>query len=290
MGMAQVALVAGGVALLTICVVLAALMGSGILTNNTASNNNAQSGNASEDNPVPPGEVVTVEVTQPPVPTDPPPSEPTPEPQVIREEVTVVVTQPPEPTDPPPPTQRPSVAQPSILARNSWGAAAPGGGMVRHTPERIVFTHEGGSRCCDGIDPASRIRGNQGVHMDNVGWPDLAFHYIVAPNGTIYDGRNDDFQSNSSYAQINSGYQLDGTLVVGILGNYDIQNPTSASLAAAEELIAWLCQEYDISPDQVYYLRDLAPNDVSGGSTTSPGTNMPSIQQFRNNIEAILGS
>jgi hypothetical protein len=192
----------------------------------------------------------------------------------------------PEPTDTPRPQR--VVSQPSILSRSSWNARSAQWGMTSHTPERIVFTHEGGAVCCDGENPATRVRGNQLVHMNDVGWPDIAFHYIVAPDGRIYEGRDDNFQSNSSYARINSGYDLDGTLVVGILGHYDNQQPTRAGLAAAEELIAWLCQEYDLPTSRVYYFRDLAPNDVSGGATTSPGRNMPSIEQFRNNVEAIL--
>ncbi|NJN66845.1 MAG: N-acetylmuramoyl-L-alanine amidase [Chloroflexaceae bacterium] len=159
--------------------------------------------------------------------------------------------------------------------------------MIPHTPSRIVLTHEGGVECCD-EDPRNRIRGNQNVHQNTVGWPDIAFHYIVTPDGDIYEGRNDGYQSSSSYARINPGYDLDGTIVIGLLGNYDRQIPRRVMIQATEDLMAWLCQEYGISSNQIYYLRDVAPDDVSGGATTSPGSNMPESQQFRNAVADIL--
>jgi hypothetical protein len=192
------------------------------------------------------------------------------------------------PTNTPRPTMSPLVEDPPIQSRGSWGARNPGSNMVGHTPMRIVLTHEGGAPCCGGEDPRDRIYSNQGIHMDVKGWPDIAFHYIIAPDGVIYTGRSDRYRSDSSYDDVNPGYNLDGTIVVGVLGNYDVQQPTQESIQSAEWLMAWLCQEHGISPTDIYQLRNIATNDVSGGQTTSPGISMPNNEEFRNNVVNIL--
>ena len=198
---------------------------------------------------------------------------------------------------PPAPTTTPStgnnifavvVADPPIVSRSAWGAASPGSGLVPQTPARIILTHEA-KACCDNLDVAARVRANQTVHTQNSGWPDIAYHYIVAPDGSIFAGRSVETQSNSSYVKANPTYQLNGAIIIGVLGNYDTQAPTPASLRSITWLMTWLCQQYRIAPDEIYPLAQVAPNDPFGkGATTSPGAKMPPIQGFRADVKAIF--
>ncbi|WP_161569307.1 lipase/acyltransferase domain-containing protein [Candidatus Oscillochloris fontis] len=190
------------------------------------------------------------------------------------------------------PTSTPSeariafVPEPPIISRSSWGAMDPSTGLVPHTPARIVLSHEARSCCDDSL--AARVRSNQSVHMNN-GWPDIAYHYTIAPDGSIFAGRDVGFESNSSYTSVNPTYQLNGSIIIGILGNYDSQEPTPESLRSIRWLMAWLCQRYNISPDDLYPLSQIAPNNPFGEHpTTSPGGNMPSFTLFRNDVRAIL--
>ncbi|PDW00589.1 OmpL47-type beta-barrel domain-containing protein [Candidatus Chloroploca asiatica] len=183
---------------------------------------------------------------------------------------------------------RPQVfADPPLVPREAWNADAPGSGLIPHTPVRIVLSHEA-RNCCAGDALAARVRSNQIVHLNN-GWPDIAYHYIIAPDGTIFAGRDVMMQSNSSYAAANPSYQLDGSIVIGVLGNYDLQEPTAASVRSITWLMAWLCQHHTIAPDAIYTLAQVAPLDpFTKGTTTSPGANMPSILAFRTDVKAIL--
>jgi|GEM_PF-3039726 len=187
------------------------------------------------------------------------------------------------------PSTSASVSRPAILSRANWDARSAASGLRPHTPVRIVLTHEEGQICCDGEDPRRRIRANQNVHMDK-GWPDIAFHFIIASDGSIFEGRDPQYEINSSYAAINPGYEINGTIVIGVLGNYNQQSPTDASLNAISELMAWISQEYTISVDNIYHLRDLAPNpiDTRMSRTTSPGNNMPEASYFRSQVRELL--
>jgi hypothetical protein len=179
------------------------------------------------------------------------------------------------------------VGAPSLVSRSDWGADGPGSALVPHTPARIILSHNANPCCSDG-SAAARLRADQAVHMQDNGWPDIAYHYIVAPDGTIFAGRAADRQSDSSYAAVNPTYDLDGSLVIGVLGNYDTQEPTAATIRSITWLMAWLCQEYAIAPDEIYHFSQVAPTDPWSGETTSPGGNMPEVAAFRTNVTAIL--
>jgi hypothetical protein len=179
-----------------------------------------------------------------------------------------------------------ALTAPPIAPRSAWGAVAPGAGMMQHTPARIVLSHDT-RPCCDPSAPG-QVRADQRVHMETSGWPDIAYHYLVAPDGTIYAGRDAAYRSNSSYIADNPEYPLDGTLLIGALGNFDSQQPSAEALRSISWLMAWLCREYNIPPDEIYHFSQLAPIDPWIGETTSPGRNMPDATVFRSNVAAIL--
>jgi pimeloyl-ACP methyl ester carboxylesterase len=201
---------------------------------------------------------------------------------------TVTLAAPPTATTPPVAEPTPmSVVEPSLVSRSDWGADVPGSAFIPHTPARIILSHNANPCCSDG-SAAARLRADQAVHMQDNGWSDIAYHYIVAPDGTMFAGRAADRQSDSSYAAVNPTYDLDGSLVIGVLGNYDTQEPTAAGIRSITWLMAWLCQEYAIAPDEIYHFNQVAPTDPWNGETTSPGRNMPKVAAFRANVTAIL--
>ncbi len=194
----------------------------------------------------------------------------------------------PMPTAAPPSTPAMvEVPAPSLLSRSAWGARDARSGMLQHTPARIIVSHDT-QACCTNVTPATRMRENQSRHMDSQGWPDIAYHYSIAPDGTILIGRAVELQSDSAYAPVNPTYQINGTIMLGMLGNYDQQHPTAESLRAVTWLMAWLCQRYGIAPDEIAYLRQVAPVDPWRGETTSPGRNMPDVAELRDAVSAIL--
>ena len=194
----------------------------------------------------------------------------------------------PMPTAAPPPTPAMvEVPAPSLLSRSAWGARDARSGMLQHTPARIIVSHDT-QACCTNVTPATRMRENQSRHMDSQGWPDIAYHYSIAPDGTILTGRAVELQGDSAYALVNPTYQVNGAIVLGILGNYDQQHPTAESLRAVTWLMSWLCQRHGIAPDEIAYLRQVAPVDPWRGETTSPGRNMPDVVELRDAVQAIL--
>lgn len=182
-----------------------------------------------------------------------------------------------------PPTEAPArqaILAPSIVSRQGWGAAAPSGALASQQPDRIVLTHDGQAIAAD-TDVPNFIRSMQRFHMNS--WRDIAWHYIIGPDGTIYAGRAADERTDTGY-----DFDTDGVIMIGVLGDYDAQTPTDRQIDAIAQLMAWLCDRYGISPGSIYAHRDVAPmKPGTGQANTSPGQNFD-VDRVRQQVLSTL--
>lgn len=74
-----------------------------------------------------------------------------------------------------------------IIPRAEWGAKPSKDGRTPMKPERFTIHHTA-SRTKD-YDGASSIRGIQAYHQGSQGWSDIGYHYVIGPDGKIFEGR-----------------------------------------------------------------------------------------------------
>lgn len=157
-----------------------------------------------------------------------------------------------------------------FITRNEWGSKPdPIPDARKHTPKWITI-HHAGVLWTNSQDPAQFVRNMQAwgkkrpqlekPPMDTY-WPDLAYHFMVAPDGSIYEARPVEYEPES-----NTKYSLAGNLGVEMMGDFNRQRPSRAQLESVARLTAWLMQEHDIAIDAVRTHRDVAP-----GQTECPG-------------------
>jgi len=164
-----------------------------------------------------------------------------------------------------------SMAHPRPVAvnpRTVWQAAEPKP-YKTHVPVRITVHHEG-TRLEKTADAAKKIKNIQswGMGKDR-NWTDVPYHYFIAPDGTVYEGRNP-----NTVGETNTEYDPTGHLLICCLGNYEEQEFTAEQLDALTRLIAWACTQYNISYETIASHRDYSKQ------TTCPGRNL--YQYFRN--------
>ena len=94
-------------------------------------------------------------------------------------------------------------------------------------------------------------------------WADIPYHYLIAPDGTVYEGRNP-----LTVGETNTEYDPTGHLLISFLGNYNEQKLTPHLLSVLTNLIAHFCKQYNISPNTIATHRDYSKN------TTCPGPNI----------------
>lgn len=151
----------------------------------------------------------------------------------------------------------------AIVPRNGWQAseAKP---YKEHVPVRITVHHEGGKVLTDTDNAAIRLKNIQswGMGKDR-NWTDIPYHFLIAPDGTVYEGRN-----VNTAGETNTEYDPAGHLLICFLGNYQEQQLNQNLLDVLTRLIAHFCMKYNISPETIATHRDHSKQ------TTCPGKNI----------------
>ncbi|MBP6591238.1 MAG: N-acetylmuramoyl-L-alanine amidase [Chitinophagaceae bacterium] len=153
-------------------------------------------------------------------------------------------------------------AQPEINPRSSWNAVAPKA-FATHVPVRITVHHEG-TKLLATDDAIRKIKGIQtwGMGPDRK-WADVPYHFFIAPDGKIYEGRD-----INTVGETNTEYNPAGHLLICCLGNYEEYEVPEAQLQSLIHLIAWCSTTYKIPAETLATHRDFSKQ------TTCPGKNL----------------
>lgn len=150
----------------------------------------------------------------------------------------------------------------SIVPRSGWGANEPRP-YKQHTPTRITVHHEG-TRLEVTDDAARKIKAIQvwGMGPDR-NWVDIPYHFLIAPNGTIYEGR-----AVTTVGETATEYDPTGHLLITCLGNLEVQEVPQAQLHSLIKMIAYTSRKYNIAVETLSTHRD------NSSQTTCPGKNL----------------
>jgi hypothetical protein len=143
-------------------------------------------------------------------------------------------------------------ADPPIVGRAAWGAAASAGGYRDHEPTRVTVHHT--AVRWSGGDTSAHIRQIQAFHQGRErGWVDIAYHYLLDRDGTVYEGR-----PVTAVPDTATSYDPTGHLTICLLGDFELQQPADAQLDALVDLSAWLLRRYGLAPSVLGSHQDYA--------------------------------
>lgn len=150
------------------------------------------------------------------------------------------------------------VTKPEVVSRAAWRARPPKGNYATHTIDGIVVHHTWRPTQAQYKQDAT-MRGIQNYHMDNNKWSDIGYHFIIGPEGTIYQGRPETVIGAHSSPNT-------GKVGICVVGDYDPGQDrfTAASQESLVQLMTWLTAEYGISTQEYYGHRDFAPKTCPG--------------------------
>lgn len=89
----------------------------------------------------------------------------------------------------------------TLVTRAQWGARARKQGTTSIVAHPSITCHYVGGGWKFPWDHAScddKVRGIQADHMDNRGWSDIAYNYLVCPHDYVYEGRGFDRRSSAN--------------------------------------------------------------------------------------------
>lgn len=148
----------------------------------------------------------------------------------------------------------------AIIPREGWNAAEAKP-YKQQVPMRITVHHEGGRVLLKTDDAALRLKNVQKWCMGpDRNWTDIPYHFLIAPDGTVYEGRNP-----LTTGETATEYDPAGHILISFLGNYEQQEPDGTTMEVLARLIARLCKQYNISPETIATHRD------HSNMTTCPG-------------------
>ncbi len=141
----------------------------------------------------------------------------------------------------PPPRPHPVVLG---VSRREWGARpAETSQMVPHSIDRLTVHHAGQGPVTTG---AALTRLHQNSHMDQQGWPDLAYHVIIGVDGTVYEGRDPSYRGDTA-----TNYDTAGHFLVMLEGNFEVDQPTAAQIESLTAVLAWASERFAVSPSTI---------------------------------------
>ncbi len=150
----------------------------------------------------------------------------------------------------------------NIVPRSGWNAAEPRP-YKQHTPVQITVHHEG-TKLELTDDAARKIKNIQtwGMGKDR-NWTDIPYHFLIAPDGTIYEGRN-----VMTVGETATEYDPSGHLLIVCLGNLEQQPVPAGQLQSLIKLIAHASRTYKIP------IETLATHKDHSTQTNCPGKNL----------------
>ena len=129
------------------------------------------------------------------------------------------------------------------------------------SPHQIsrITVHHSAVVLRDNRKAPAQLRAFQADHQSK-GWPDIAYHLLIDRHGNVYQGR-----PLWAAGDTNTSYDPSGHLLVLALGNFQVQEISSAQFNATLNVLAWACTRYGIAPRAIRghraYANTLCPGD-----------------------------
>ncbi|XP_076643418.1 peptidoglycan recognition protein [Halictus rubicundus] len=125
-----------------------------------------------------------------------------------------------------------------IITREEWKARTPVERVLMDGPVPYVVIHHGGiAKYCHSQKTCSAIvRSYQDLHLDDRGWFDIGYSFVIGEDGNAYEGRGWDYVGAHA-----PGYNTQ-SIGICIIGDFSDFLPNEAALKALSGLI-----EYGVS-------------------------------------------
>lgn len=159
-----------------------------------------------------------------------------------------------------------------IVERDAWRARPKWRAQNMYTPlNHVVICHTSGQQCRSKTSCIRRVQMIQTFHLDDRGWWDIAYNFLIAGDGRVYEGRG------WSYVGAHSVNFNSNSIGIAFVGDFRDQEPTKAMLEAAQLLIDCGVKKGFLTPSrEIHGARDVT-------CTESPGMGVyKHIMKWRN--------
>ena len=140
--------------------------------------------------------------------------------------------------------------KPALVSQEEWRAGLPAPTYQRAATqvEHVIIHHSATFNSL--TDYENVVRNIYLFHTQDRGWSDIGYNFLVAPDGTLFEGRSSGGQNiegdnirGAHFCSRNSG-----TMGVCLLGNYNTVVPTDTALVTIMRVTSWKLDKEDLDP------------------------------------------
>ena len=204
---------------------------------------------------------------------------------------------------------------PSIVTRAQWGAdeslKRTSGGCKRSffKVQQLFVHHTAGSNSNTSFK--ATMRAMYWYHAVRRGWCDLGYNFVIARNGTIFEGRwarnyrpwevhnAEDLKGRAVAGAHVSGFNS-GSVGVSLMGNFQTAPLPPAMRRSLAELLAWEADRHDLKPRGKHTYRNpdtglrkklpYIAGHRDAGQTSCPGKYLyAALPGIRRDVKAVIG-
>ncbi len=180
---------------------------------------------------------------------------------------------------------------PEVCNRNCWCPSCPIDVSPQLTePTHLIVHHSAGNNQSSNFGMV--VQSIWDLHVNNNGWDDIGYNWLIDPNGILYEGRPDGYQG-AHFSCIN-----ENTVGICVIGNYTHVPPSSQAMQTLTQLLAHEATNHDINAEGRsfhttgdFLLENIAGHRDSEGSgqacssTVCPGDSFyPLLTQLRQDV------
>jgi hypothetical protein len=206
-------------------------------------------------------------------------------------------------------------ATPDIVTRGEWGAdesvKRTTGTCTRvfYPVQQLFVHHTAGTN--DDPHPRATMRAIYQFHVQQRGWCDVGYNFVISPDGTIFEGRwarkyapwethNSENTRGHAVAGAHVAEFNSGSVGVSMMGNFSQMPLPPAARRSLAELLAWEADRHDIPPTGRHTYRNPTTSvrkrlpHIAGhrdaGQTDCPGSHLYSaLPAVRRDVKAVIG-
>jgi len=132
------------------------------------------------------------------------------------------------------------------------------------TPKRLTVHHSAMYfRDTKQAACAAQVARIQKDHMENRGYGDIGYHYLIDPSGRIWEGREMRWQG-AHVGDINNVQNIGVCVLGNFLRGREGQGPTAAQVESMQRLVTSLMRRYHFGPDSIHCHSDFKATECPG--------------------------
>ncbi len=140
--------------------------------------------------------------------------------------------------------------EPDFISQDEWRFGLPEPTYTRRATavEHVIVHHSATFNTLTNY--VNVVRNIYLFHTQDRGWSDIGYNYLIAQDGTIFEGRSSGGQSvdNDNVQGAHFCGKNGGTMGICLLGTYTTTEPTDTALVSLERLTAWKVDKEGLDP------------------------------------------